>query len=72
MAELMPPGQGVKVQAMLALAAKKTGRAEWAGWLTRRVELLADAGELAAERPLLWELWEGEAPSEPRVSGGNP
>jgi hypothetical protein len=72
MAELLPPGQGVKVQAMLALAAKKTGRAEWATWLRRRVELLADVRELAAERPLLWGLWEGEAPSEPRAPEGNP
>jgi hypothetical protein len=71
MADLMPPGQAVKVQAMLALAAKKTGRTEWASWLKRRVELLADVRELAAERPLLWELWEGEGASDPRVPEGN-
>jgi hypothetical protein len=58
MAELLPPAQGAKVQAMLALAAKRTGRAEWASWLRRRVELLADVQELTRERPLLWELWE--------------
>lgn len=58
MAELLPPAQGAKVQAMLALAAKRTGRADWATWLRRRVELLADARELAKERPVLWELWE--------------
>jgi hypothetical protein len=60
LAELMPAGQGVKVQAMLALAAKRTGQGEWATWLRRRVELLADVRELCAERPLLGELWEGE------------
>jgi hypothetical protein len=58
LAELMPASNGVRVQAMLALAAKKVGRADWANWLRRRVELLIDVKELTAERPLLWELWE--------------
>jgi hypothetical protein len=58
LAELMPTPHAARVQAMLALAAKKTGRAEWANWLRRRVELLVDVRELATERPLLWELWE--------------
>jgi hypothetical protein len=58
MAELMPTSSGARVQAMLALAAKRAGRAEWANWLRRRVELLVDVRELATERPLLWELWE--------------
>jgi hypothetical protein len=58
MAELMPMPNGARVQAMLALAAKRTGRGEWANWLRRRVELLVDVRELATERPLLWELWE--------------
>jgi hypothetical protein len=66
LAELMPPGNGVRVQAMLALAAKKLGRADWANRLARRVELLTDVRELAAERPILRELFrEGEAASEP-------
>lgn len=58
LAELMPTHNSARVQAFLALAAKKTGRADWADWLRRRVELLADVRELTAERPLLWELWE--------------
>jgi hypothetical protein len=58
MAELMPMPNGARVQAMLALAAKRTGRGEWANWLRRRVELLVDVRELTTERPLLWELWE--------------
>jgi hypothetical protein len=49
---------GARVQAMLALAAKRTGRTDWANWLRRRVELLVDVRELATQRPLLWELWE--------------
>jgi hypothetical protein len=58
LAELMPPGNGARVQAMLALAAKKLGRTDWANHLQRRVELLADVRELATDRPVLWELWE--------------
>ncbi|MDB5321927.1 MAG: hypothetical protein JWN40_3558 [Phycisphaerales bacterium] len=58
LAEIMPMPNGARVQAMLALAAKRTGRAEWANWLRRRVELLVDVQELATQRPLLWELWE--------------
>jgi hypothetical protein len=66
LAELMPPQQGAKVQAMLALAAMRTGQKEWAEYLRRRVELLADVNTLTRERPLLWELWS----SEPAVGGG--
>jgi hypothetical protein len=58
MAEIMPMPNGARVQAMLALAAKRTGRTDWANWLRRRVELLVDVRELATQRPLLWELWE--------------
>jgi methylmalonyl-CoA mutase N-terminal domain/subunit len=57
LAELMPTKQSARTQALLALAARKTGREEWAQWLRRRVELLVDVRELAAERPVLWELW---------------
>jgi hypothetical protein len=57
LAETMPPAQGAKVQAMLALAARRTGQREWEDYLRRRVELLADVNELTRERPLLWELW---------------
>lgn len=59
LAELMPPANGVRVQAMLALAAKRLGRADWANYLARRVELLTDVRELSTERPLLSELWPG-------------
>jgi hypothetical protein len=56
--ELMPAGNAARAQALLALAAKRTGRDDWAQWLRRRVELLADVQRLASERPILWEVWE--------------
>ena len=58
LAEIMPTPNAARVQAMLALAAKKTGKMQWADWLKRRVELLVDVRELATQRPVLWELWE--------------
>ena len=57
LAETMPPPAAARVQALLALAAMKAGRTDWADWLRRRVELLADVGKLTAERAVLWELW---------------
>ena len=63
LAELMPAAQAARTQAMLALAARKTGRDEWASWLTRRAELLADVQELCTRRPILWELWSAAADS---------
>ncbi len=60
LAELMPAPLAARTQALLALAAKHTGRQDWASWLTRRAELLADVQELCARRPVLWELWAAE------------
>jgi hypothetical protein len=57
LAELMPSGSAARTQAFMALAAIKTGRKELGAWLRRRVELLCDASALAAERPMLAELW---------------
>ena len=57
LAEIMPPEASARVQAMLALAARHTGRQDWSDWLRRRVELLTDVGKLTAERSALWELW---------------
>jgi len=65
LAELMPSKNSARTQALLALGAKRLGRADWANWLRRRVELLADAQELATERPLLAQLWEAEMPDSP-------
>jgi len=65
MAELMNTANGARSQALLALAAQRTGRAELAAWLRRRVELLVDVTQLTAARPALKELW--PATSQPSV-----
>ncbi len=70
MADLMPAGNSARTQALLALGAKKTGRADWASWLRRRVELLVDTTELAGERPILWELWRMEEPKPAEPGAG--
>ena len=57
LAEIMPSAAAARAQALLALAGKRTGRQDWADWLRRRAELLADPGRLVAERPVLGELW---------------
>jgi hypothetical protein len=56
LAEIMPAVSAAKAQAMLALAAKKVGRHDWAQWLTRRAALLTDINALVAMRPMLGEL----------------
>jgi hypothetical protein len=57
LAELMPTARSARTQALLALAAKKSGREDWANWLRRRAELLVDPIDLYTPRPLLRELW---------------
>jgi hypothetical protein len=57
LAELMPASSSARAQAMLALAARRLGRTDWADWLRRRVELLTDINELSVHRPMLKELW---------------
>ena len=57
LAELMPAASAARTQALLALAARNTGRPDWSDWLRRRAELLADVQKLATERPVLWDLW---------------
>jgi len=57
MAELMPAASAARTQAMLALAATRAGRPDWAEWLRRRAELLVDVDELTAQRPILKQLW---------------
>ena len=70
LAELMPQPAGARSQALLALAAKRTGRPDWEGWLRRRVELLADVQELCVRRPILWELWRADEAAEPVLANG--
>ncbi|HMB96080.1 MAG TPA: hypothetical protein VKK61_08590 [Tepidisphaeraceae bacterium] len=57
MAELLPTLQSARTQALMALAAKNTGRLDWFDWLRKRVELLIDVQHLCADRPMLSELW---------------
>ncbi|MGE5610492.1 MAG: hypothetical protein ACM359_14675 [Bacillota bacterium] len=57
LAELMPTEKAVSTQALLALAARKTGHSDWEKWLRRRTELLSDADERAKQQPILAELW---------------
>jgi hypothetical protein len=57
MAELLPSQKAAKAQALLALAARRTGRRDWESYLRRRAELLVDVSEITSGRPLLAELW---------------
>jgi hypothetical protein len=68
LAELMPPAQAARVQALLALAALKCNRMDWADWLRRRAELLADVNTLAAARPILWQIWTKDPTPQPTHS----
>ncbi len=56
LAELMPSAGAARTQMLLALAAKKCGRADLADWLARRAGLLCDVNALVTERPMLKEL----------------
>jgi hypothetical protein len=57
LSELLPGELSVRAQAMLALAAKKTGQEDWAQWLKRRVELMGDVAKVVRERPVVGEVW---------------
>jgi len=57
LSELMSTQSAARAQALLALAAMKTGRTDLSVWLRSRVELLTDAGALVEDRPLLAQLF---------------
>ena len=57
LAELMPSVNSARTQAMLALAAQRSGRPDLCDWVRRRAELLCDASRLVRERPILAEVW---------------
>ena len=61
LAELMRTESSALTQALLALAARKRGRYDWAEYLKRRAGLLVDSGSLIERRPVLRELWDGPA-----------
>jgi hypothetical protein len=57
LSELMPTLNAARSQALLALAALKSNQAELAQWLRRRAELLVDPQQIAADRPIVAELF---------------
>jgi hypothetical protein len=57
LAELLPSESSARVQALLALAAKKVGKTELSDWLKKRAGLLLDSQELMRQRPILAELF---------------
>jgi hypothetical protein len=57
LAELMNTASSARTQAMLALAARKTGREDLSTYLRRRVELLTSVDELIKARPILNDLY---------------
>ena len=59
--ELMPPAVLARSHALLSLAAKRQGLAEWHQLLARRALLLSDAKTLTNGRPFLEEAFEGVA-----------
>ena len=59
LAELLPAERSARAQALLALAAQRTGQADLAQFLRRRAELLTDVSRLTARRGVLSELWPG-------------
>lgn len=63
LAELMPATNAARAQSLMALAALRLGRHDWAEWLRKRAELLADPAELVKERPALSDLWARPVPT---------
>lgn len=57
LAELLPSEPAATVQALLSLAADKSGRHDFAAWLRYRAQLLCDPAQLVAAHPLLGEVW---------------
>ena len=64
MAELMPAPQSAAAQALLAVAAGKTGLADWSSWLAARAGLLADPAMIARKHPATAGLWPANATAE--------
>ncbi len=66
LAELLPSMAAARSQALLALAAMRSGRADLADWLRLRVGLLVDVGELVAQRPVVAEVFAAAQDAPPR------
>lgn len=65
LAELMPADLAAQVQAWLAIAAGRCGRADWAAYLAQRVALLVDVTRLKVDQPQFSELWESASTRQP-------
>lgn len=57
LSELAGTPNAARMQALLALAARRKGQKDWENYLVRRVELLVDVNPLVTERPVLRELF---------------
>ncbi len=55
--ELLSSRESARAQALLALAARRSGREDWARWLADRVRLLTDVNELVSRQPIVEELF---------------
>lgn len=62
LAELMPADGAALTQGLLAVAAQRRGRDDWADYLRSRCDLLADMPRLAAEEVCLQTIWPPAAP----------
>jgi hypothetical protein len=69
LSELAGTPNAARMQALLALAARRLGRTYWEDFLRRRVALLVDVNQLVAERPILRELFQSSAASQDVASG---
>ena len=76
MADLLPGPESAIAQALLGLAARRSGLIDWAQWLWRRVNLLADWATLGAREPVLAGLGAGfapiDAPAKSSAAGEHP
>lgn len=66
--ELLPAPVSARCHAMLALAAKQTGKLDWQKWLSTRASLLGDVKAMVEARPILREVFADADAND--VSGG--
>jgi hypothetical protein len=70
LAELLPSVPAARAQALLAMAAMRSGRPDLADWLRTRVALLVDVNELTAQRPMMNEVFAAAQDAPPRATVG--
>ena len=62
LAELMPADAAAMTQGLLAVAAQRRGREDWANYLRSRCDLLTDMPRLAVDEVCLQSIWPPAAP----------